>query len=86
VVPAIVGIPALVPGLMLLTSYVMMVDPDLRRPVSVRRYLQAVRARRAPNLGTVIAQLPVYLRPGHHPDHVAQHDAAAQAYLAELRS
>jgi predicted metal-dependent hydrolase len=84
-VPALVGIPAMIPGLVMLTSYLMLVDPDIRRPVSARHYMRAVRARRTPNLLDIAAQLPVYLRPHHHPRHVAKHDAEARAYLQSIR-
>jgi predicted metal-dependent hydrolase len=84
VAPAVVGIPGVVPGLVLLTSYVMLLDPEIRRPMSIRSYVRAVRGRRSPNLLDFVAQLPVYLRPSHHPDHIASHDDVARAYLQEL--
>lgn len=77
--PAFVLMPAL---LMLVTSYGMMADPDIRRPFSVRSYVRAARSRRLPWIGDVLGKLLPYLRYDFHPLHLGE-DARAEAWLEE---
>ncbi len=81
--PAAIVIPGFLPAIAFVTQVSMMVDRDLRRVVSLRRYVKAVRRRRVPDLFRMWAGLPAYLRPGHHPDHTGTHDEKAQTYLRE---
>lgn len=82
-IPAAIAIPGFIPAMMFTTSLSMWLDKDQRKIFSLRRYVQAVRARRVPNVFAMLRTLPSYLRPGHHPDHVARHDEVARAYLAQ---
>jgi predicted metal-dependent hydrolase len=81
VVPAIPAFVLLPVELFGITSMLMMIDRDIRRPVSIVGYVRAVRGRRTPNLLDVMAKLPAYLLPNYHPSPLGN-DARARAWLA----
>lgn len=77
--PAFVLLPI---GLIAITSFGMLADPEVRRPFSVRSYLRAAKSRRLPWIGDVLGKLAPYLRVDFHPLHLGE-DARAEAWLDE---